>query len=95
MCTCACVCICGVGVARSICFRECEFPVLPLVRCVAYSVLLCVSVYVVCVTACAHGARYMCVYLSVPLCGASSVQVWEYLLIPGLFEHPRAACMSL
>lgn len=30
------------------------------------------------------------------LCGAVAfVQVLEYLLIPGFFEHPRRACVNL
>lgn len=50
----------------------------------------------VCPTLCVCDDMYIwsetCMYLRV---GAAFVQVWEYLLIPGLFGHPRGARVNV
>lgn len=65
--------------------HECEFPVLLSVGCVRWCPTLCVcdDMYI---------RSETCMYLHV---GAAFVQVWEYLLIPGLLEHPRGTCVNV
>lgn len=55
-----------------------------------WDVLECVLPCVYVIT-CTSGARHV----HVLLCGAAFVQVWEHLLIPGLFEQPRGARVNV
>lgn len=47
------------------------------------------------VIACTSGARHVCLHVGTCV-GAAFVQGWGlYLLIPGIFECPRGACVNL